>query len=65
MYAQVHTLLEVLGVDNKELNLFIRDVPFNFALEQALASLEDLGVLAKVARLQAIIARILVYAKIA
>jgi len=51
MYAQAHTLLEVLGVNDKELDLFIRDVPFNFALKQALASLEDLGMLAKVVRL--------------
>ncbi len=56
MYTQAHALLEVLGVDNKELDLFIRNVPFNFTLKQALASLEDLGMLAEVARLQAIIA---------
>jgi hypothetical protein len=64
MHAQAHAPLEIPGVDDRELNLFIKDVPFNFALEQALASLQDPGVLAEVARLRAIITQILVYTKI-
>jgi len=48
LYAYLQTPLEVLGVDNAKLDLFVKDVPFNFRLEQALESLGDLGMLAEV-----------------
>lgn len=49
LYAHLQSLLEVPGVDSAKLNLFIKDILFNFGLEQALESLEDPGALAKVA----------------
>jgi hypothetical protein len=42
--------------------LFIKDIPFNFAMEQALESLGDLGALAKVMHLHMLIVHVPVYA---
>jgi hypothetical protein len=63
IYAQLCTLLEVPGVDNNKLDLFIKDAPFNFTLKQALDSLDDLEALAEVARLQDVITCILIHAE--
>jgi hypothetical protein len=65
MYALPHTLLKVSSIDENELNLFVKDTPFNFTLKQALESLGDLEALAEVAQLQAIIAQILVHTEFA
>jgi hypothetical protein len=64
-FAELQPLLEVPGVDNRDLEIFIKDIPFNFTFEQALESLGDPGVLAKVARLRNLIAQVLIYAKLA
>ena len=64
VYTSPQPPLEV-NVDDHNLNLFVRDVPFNFALEQALDKLEDPGVLTEVAQLQMIVAHILIYSELA
>ena len=52
-------------MDNeKNLNLFVCDTPFNFALKQALDSLGDPGILAKVVRLRTLIACVLIYSEL-
>lgn len=53
--------LEVLRVNDKDLDQFIKGVPFNFPLEQVLESLEDLEALAKMMHLCNIIAKIPIY----
>jgi hypothetical protein len=60
-----HLPLEVPGVDDRDLDLFVKDVPFNFAIEQALESLGDPGALAEVARLRTLIVHVPVYAELA
>jgi hypothetical protein len=64
-FAEPQPLLEVSEVDDRDLEIFVKDVPFNFAFKQALESLGDPGVLAKVARLQNLIAQVLIYAELA
>jgi hypothetical protein len=56
--------LKVPGVNDRDLNLFIKDIPFNFAVEQALESLGDPGVLAEVVCLCTLIACVPVYTKL-
>ncbi len=51
LYAAPQQLEEPAADEERSLDVFVWDVPFNFALEQALESLEDPGVLTKVARL--------------
>ena len=51
LQACPHSCLEVSGVDDQELDLFVKDVPFNFPLEQTLKSLNDPDALVEVARL--------------
>jgi hypothetical protein len=63
-FAEPQLLLEVPGVDNRDLEIFVKDVPFNFAFEQALESLGDLGVLAEVARLRNLVVQVLIYAEL-
>jgi hypothetical protein len=65
LYAGPRAPMEVPNVNNKDLEIFVRDLPFNFAVEQALESLDDLGALAEVARLQTLVVRVPVYANIA
>jgi hypothetical protein len=64
-FAEPQPLLEVPGVDDRDLEIFVKDVPFNFAFEQALESLGDPGVLAEVARLQNLVAQVPIYAELA
>ena len=64
MYSNPQPPLQILGVNNKDIELFVRDLPFNFALEQALQNLGDAGVLAKGARLCTIVGCIPIYAKL-
>jgi hypothetical protein len=53
---------EELPVDaESDLDLLVRDVPFNFALEQALDTLGDPGVLAEVAHLRTLAAHVPIY----
>ncbi len=63
--AEPQPLVEVPGVNNRDLEVFVKDVPFNFTFKQALESLGDPGVLAKVARLHYLIAQVPVYANLA
>lgn len=65
LQARPRSRLEVSGVDDRELDLFVKDVPFNFPLEQALESLDDPGALAEVARLRTIMAKVPVYGDLA
>jgi hypothetical protein len=60
-----HQPMAIPGIDDRDLEIFVQDVLFNFALEQALDSLEDPGALAEVARLRTLVARIPVYADLA
>jgi hypothetical protein len=57
--------LNILGVNDRDLELFVKDVPFNFAVDQAVESLGDLGVLAKVAQLHTLIACVPIYSELA
>jgi len=50
-------------VNNRHLDIFIRDSPFNFAIEQVLEWLRDLGVLANVGHLWTLSAGIPVFAE--
>jgi hypothetical protein len=59
VYASPQPLLET-NMDDADLDLFVKDVPFNFALEQALDKLEDPSVLAEVAQLRMIVAHVLI-----
>jgi hypothetical protein len=54
IYASPHPALDITGVNNKDLNIFIRDFLFNFMLKQALEWLEDLSMLAEVTHLCAL-----------
>ena len=49
VYTCLQLPVEALGVADDDLKIFICDMPFNFAVEQALDQLDDLGVLAEVA----------------
>jgi len=64
LYACPQLPIEGSYVDNNDLDIFTRDTPFNFAVEQALERLEDLGMLAEVGQLRTLCARIPVYAKL-
>jgi len=57
--------LEVFKVNDRDLKLFVKDIPYNFSVEQALESLGNSGILAEVARLHTFIMCILVYTKLA
>jgi hypothetical protein len=57
--------LELLGVDDKDLKLIIKDLLFNFTIKQVLESLGDPGILAEVARFHTLIAHVPIYTKIA
>ena len=65
MHVRPQSPFDTSQMEDKELDLFVKDVPFNFALEQALESLDDLGVLAEVACLWMIIARAPIYTELA
>jgi hypothetical protein len=65
LYAELQPPVEVLGVDDRDLEIFVKDVLFNFASKQALESLGDPSVLAEVARLRHLIAQVPVYADLA
>jgi hypothetical protein len=64
-FAELQPLLEVPGVDDRDLEIFVKDVPFNFAFEQVLESLRDPGVLAEVARLRNLVVQVPIYAELA
>ena len=49
IYAQLHESVNIPGISDHDLDLFIWDSPFNFSLKQALESLKDPNALAKVA----------------
>jgi hypothetical protein len=55
IYTEPCAMLDIPGINDRDLEMFIKDVVFNFALEQALESLADPRVLAKVAWLCTII----------
>ena len=63
--AEPQPLVEVPEVDNRDLKVFVKDIPFNFAFKQALESLGDPSMLAEVARLQHLITQVLGYANLA
>ncbi len=50
-------------VNDKDLDVFIRDLPYNFTIKQALEQLEDPRVLAKVGQYQTLSAGIPFFAK--
>jgi hypothetical protein len=57
---------EKQSTDNeRNLNLFVHNTPFNFTLKQALDSLGDPGILAKVVRLRTLIAHVWIYSELA
>jgi hypothetical protein len=56
--------VKALGVSDDDLDIFTKDVPFNFTVEQALEQLDDPGALAKVAWLRTLTTRIPVYAEL-
>jgi len=65
IYASPRPPLNVTNINDKDLNIFIRDSPFNFTLEQALEKLEDPSTLAEVAQLHTWATRIPVYSELA
>lgn len=65
IFASPHPALNITGVDDKDLSIFIRDSLFNFMLKQALKWLEDPSALAKVTRLHALAMHIPVYSELA
>src|SRR6266851_5181382 len=64
LFAGSQRAIDVSGVSNKDLEIFTQDLPFNFALEQALDSLDNPGALAKVARLCTLVARVPIYTEL-
>ena len=64
MYATPKLPVEA-GVEDHDLNPFVHNCPFNFAFEQALQHVSDPGMLAEVARLRTLVARIPIYSKLA
>ena len=56
--------MEAPGVDDNDLDIFTHDVPFNFAVEQAMDQLDDPEALAKVAQLQTFSVCIPVYSEL-
>ena len=64
-YTSPRPLLNIADIDDKDLDIFIRDSPFNCMLKQALEKLEDSGTLAKVAQLHTWATHILVYSELA
>jgi len=65
IYSIPRPPLEVPKVEDGDLKWFVKDLPFNFSIEQALESLGDSGVLAEVARLCTLIVHVPIYAKLA
>jgi len=53
--------VEAPGVEDNDLDIFTKDIPFNFTVEQALEKLDDPSMLAEVARLQSLSACIPMY----
>ncbi len=56
--------VEAPGVEDNDLDIFTRDIPFNFAVEQALEKLDDPSALAEVARLRSLSTRIPMYSEL-
>jgi len=65
LYTGPHPARELLSINNRDLKIFVKDLLFNFTLKQALDSLKDPGVLAKVAQLCTLVAQVPVYADFA
>jgi hypothetical protein len=51
MYAYPQPPVEAPSINDSDLEIFTRDMPFNFTIKQALERLDDPGVLAKVTQL--------------
>ena len=49
VFVGPQSLVEALGVEDNDLDIFTRDILFNFTVEQALEKLDDLSALAEVA----------------
>ena len=62
IFACLRPLVAAPTVKDKDLDIFTQDVPFNFAVEQALDRLEDPRVLAKVARFRMLNTHVSVFA---
>ena len=56
--------VEALGVSDDDLDIFTKDIPFNFAVKQVLKQLDDSRVLAEVAQLRMLDVCIPVYAEL-
>jgi hypothetical protein len=65
LYAALQQREEPIADEEQSLNMFMHDMPFNFAIEQVLESLEDPGISAKVARLCTLVTHVPVYAELA
>jgi len=65
LYAYPRPPVDAPNADERDLDIFTQDVPFNFAAEQALDQLDDPGVLAEVGRLRSLCAHIPVYLELA
>jgi hypothetical protein len=65
LYAYPRPPVDAPNADDRDLDIFTQDVPFNFATKQALDRLDDPGALAEVGRLRSLCARIPVYSELA
>lgn len=65
MYAEPQDAFSGARVDDTDLEIFVKDTPFNYAIEQALDHLSDPGVLAEVSRLRTLVAQLPIYADLA
>jgi hypothetical protein len=64
LYMALQQLKEPTTDKRQGLNLLVWDMSFNFTLKQALESLKDPGVLAKVAQLRTLVTCILIYSEL-
>jgi hypothetical protein len=64
LYAVLQQREEPIADEEQSLDMFVCDMPINFAIEQALKSLEDPGILAKFTRLRTLVTCIPVYAEL-
>lgn len=64
LYACPQPAREGSEVNEQDLKIFVKDVPFNFAVKQVLEKLGDPSMLAKVSRLCTISATIPVYTEL-
>ena len=65
IYTELQDAIDFARIDNTNLEIFVKDMPFNYTVEQALDHLNDPGVLAEVFQLRTLVAQLPIYADLA